>query len=90
MPDTNLSHDHQPIRIENSAQNLGSREKPTLSWVNDNLLNNTSENRMVNTLDTKKIVSQDEWLEARKHLLTQEKEFTRLRDRLSQQRRELP
>jgi len=46
---------------------------------------------MVKTgLDTDKIVSQDEWLEARKHLLTQEKEFTRLRDRLSQQRRELP
>jgi predicted dithiol-disulfide oxidoreductase (DUF899 family) len=41
-------------------------------------------------LDTHKIVSQDEWLEARKHLLTQEKEFIRLRDRLSQQRRELP
>jgi predicted dithiol-disulfide oxidoreductase (DUF899 family) len=35
--------------------------------------------------DSHKIVSQDEWLEARKHLLTQEKEFTRLRDRLSQQ-----
>ena len=46
---------------------------------------------MVKTgLDTDKIVSQDEWLEARKHLLTQEKEFTLLRDRLSQQRRELP
>jgi predicted dithiol-disulfide oxidoreductase (DUF899 family) len=46
---------------------------------------------MVKTgLDTHKIVSQDEWFEARKHLLTQEKEFTRLRDRLSQQRRELP
>ena len=46
---------------------------------------------MVKTdLDTDKMVSQDEWLEARKHLLTQEKEFTRLRDRLSQQRRELP
>ena len=42
------------------------------------------------SLDTHKIVSQDEWLEVRKHLLTQEKEFTRLRDRLSQQRRELP
>src|SRR6266550_1120003 len=41
-------------------------------------------------LDTHKTVTQGEWLEARKHLLTQEKEFTRLRDRLSQQRRELP
>lgn len=37
-----------------------------------------------------RIVSQTEWLEARKELLAQEKEFTRLRDQLSQQRRELP
>lgn len=37
-----------------------------------------------------RIVSQTEWLGARKQLLTQEKEFTRLRDQLSQQRRELP
>jgi predicted dithiol-disulfide oxidoreductase (DUF899 family) len=37
-----------------------------------------------------KVVSTNEWLEARKQLLTQEKEFTRLRDKLSQQRRELP
>jgi predicted dithiol-disulfide oxidoreductase (DUF899 family) len=36
------------------------------------------------------IVSHDEWLSARKELLEQEKEFTRLRDKLSQQRRELP
>ena len=37
-----------------------------------------------------KIVSHDEWIEARKQFLTKEKEFTRLRDRLSQERRELP
>jgi predicted dithiol-disulfide oxidoreductase (DUF899 family) len=37
-----------------------------------------------------KVVSQAEWLEARNGLLTKEKEFTRLRDRLSQERRELP
>jgi predicted dithiol-disulfide oxidoreductase (DUF899 family) len=42
------------------------------------------------SLGAHKIVSQDEWLKARKQLLTQEKEFTRLRDQLSQQRRELP
>ena len=36
------------------------------------------------------IVSQVEWLEARKQLLKQEKEFTRLRDQLSQSRRDLP
>jgi predicted dithiol-disulfide oxidoreductase (DUF899 family) len=37
-----------------------------------------------------KVVSANEWLEARKQLLFQEKEFTRLRDQLSRQRRELP
>jgi len=36
------------------------------------------------------IVSQDEWLKARKELLVKEKEFTRLRDDLSAQRRALP
>ena len=42
------------------------------------------------SIDTHRIVSEDEWLKARKQLLTQEKEFTRLRDQLSQQRREMP
>ena len=37
-----------------------------------------------------KVVSSDAWLVARKEFLDKEKEFTRLRDQLSQQRRELP
>lgn len=37
-----------------------------------------------------KIVSREAWVEARKILLKQEKEFTKLRDQLSQQRRKLP
>src|SRR2546423_627603 len=37
-----------------------------------------------------KIVSREEWLTARKAHLASEKEFTRLRDRLSAERRELP
>src|ERR1700722_1781857 len=37
-----------------------------------------------------KVVSQQEWLAARKELLTAEKEFTRQRDALSARRRELP
>src|SRR5512146_1724784 len=41
-------------------------------------------------MENHKIVSRDEWLEARKKLLAREKEFTRLRDQLSQERRELP
>ena len=36
------------------------------------------------------IASHEEWLAARKQLLAEEKEFTRLRDRLSQRRRDLP
>lgn len=37
-----------------------------------------------------KVVSESEWLEARKQHLAKEKEFTRLRDELSRQRRALP
>ena len=41
-------------------------------------------------MENRKVVSKDEWIEARKRLLIKEKEFTRLRDQLSQQRRDLP
>ena len=37
-----------------------------------------------------KVVTQDEWLAARKELLAKEKEFTRRRDELSTERRRLP
>jgi predicted dithiol-disulfide oxidoreductase (DUF899 family) len=37
-----------------------------------------------------RIVSQDQWLAARKQLLVREKEFTRLRDQLAGERRALP
>lgn len=37
-----------------------------------------------------KIVSPGEWVEARKQFLAKEKEFTRLRDELSRERRQLP
>jgi predicted dithiol-disulfide oxidoreductase (DUF899 family) len=37
-----------------------------------------------------KIVSREEWIEARKTLLAKEKEWTRSRDRLSAERRALP
>ena len=36
------------------------------------------------------VVSQDQWLAARKALLAKEKDFTKARDELSKQRRELP
>jgi predicted dithiol-disulfide oxidoreductase (DUF899 family) len=41
-------------------------------------------------MDTHRAVPHDEWIEARKRLLAKEKEFTRLRDQLSQQRRDMP
>src|SRR6201987_352438 len=41
-------------------------------------------------LNKHKVVSPNEWVEARKKLLIQEKEFTRVRDQVSAQRRELP
>ena len=37
-----------------------------------------------------RVVSGEEWLAARRQLLAKEKEFTRLRDQLSQLRRDLP
>jgi predicted dithiol-disulfide oxidoreductase (DUF899 family) len=37
-----------------------------------------------------KVVKHDEWLKARKKHLAKEKEFTRMRDQLSRERRELP
>lgn len=40
--------------------------------------------------DDPRVVSETEWLMARKDLLRREKEFTQLRDELSQHRRELP
>src|SRR5438874_2408559 len=50
----------------------------------------TNETKRKGTKMDPKIVSQTEWLAARKQHLLKEKEFTRLRDELSKQRRELP
>jgi len=44
----------------------------------------------VNQVNHPRIVSEAEWLVARKDLLTREKELTRLRDEVSRHRRELP
>ncbi|MCW8956578.1 MAG: DUF899 domain-containing protein, partial [Gammaproteobacteria bacterium] len=41
-------------------------------------------------MKTHSVVSQEQWLVSRKELLVKEKEFTRLRDQLSQHRRSLP
>ena len=45
---------------------------------------------MTGSLEHHKVVSRNEWLKARKTLLKKEKEFTNLRDQLSQERRNLP
>ena len=41
-------------------------------------------------MDDPQVVSPDEWLAARRQLLTREKEFTRQRDALNAERRRLP
>ncbi len=43
-----------------------------------------------NSVKDHAVVSHEDWLTARKALLAKEKEFTRLRDELSQQRRDIP
>jgi predicted dithiol-disulfide oxidoreductase (DUF899 family) len=45
---------------------------------------------MPDLLKEHKVISEEEWLEARKELLKKEKEFTVLRDQLSKKQRELP
>jgi predicted dithiol-disulfide oxidoreductase (DUF899 family) len=64
------------------------------------MVKQTKQDKMkIETLETKtdknevnpsKVVSEAEWLVARKDLLTREKELTRLRDEVSRHRRELP
>ena len=44
----------------------------------------------INGTKEHKVVSEKEWITARKALLVKEKKFTRLRDQLNQQRRSLP
>jgi predicted dithiol-disulfide oxidoreductase (DUF899 family) len=41
-------------------------------------------------MESHRIVSREQWIAARMALLAKEKEFTRTRDRLSQERRDLP
>ncbi len=40
--------------------------------------------------ETRKVVSQNQWLVARRRLLVKEKKFSKLRDELNLQRRKLP
>jgi len=45
---------------------------------------------LTSKMENPKVVSQAEWVAARKELLKEEKEFSRLRDQLTRQRQELP
>ena len=49
-------------------------------------MSSTASSKMIG----RQVVSQDQWLAARRQLLKKEKEFTKLRDELSRERRELP
>jgi predicted dithiol-disulfide oxidoreductase (DUF899 family) len=51
---------------------------------------NRNGTKHIDLSDNHAIVSQDEWIKARKDLLTKEKEFTHTRDKLNQNIRELP
>ena len=53
-------------------------------------LQETESKIKANQLDHPRVVSEAEWLTARKDLLSREKEFTRLRDELTRHRRDLP
>src|SRR5712664_1998756 len=46
--------------------------------------------KTVRGIESRKVVSQKEWLAARKQLLVKEKKFSKLRDELNLQRRKLP
>ena len=47
-------------------------------------------NEVGTRIDVHEVVPRDEWMDKRRELLAREKEFTRARDALSRQRRELP
>jgi predicted dithiol-disulfide oxidoreductase (DUF899 family) len=51
---------------------------------------NSERRRIAMSLENKRVVSREEWIEERRALLAKEKELTRLRDELSRQRQELP
>jgi predicted dithiol-disulfide oxidoreductase (DUF899 family) len=64
--------------------------QPGMNCKNKNLEGGSMRNDGSSGMKNHPIVSHKEWLSARTAFLTKEKEFTRLRDKLSQQRRELP
>ena len=46
--------------------------------------------KTIRGIENRKVISQKEWLAARKKLLAKEKKFSKLRDALNEERRKLP
>jgi predicted dithiol-disulfide oxidoreductase (DUF899 family) len=78
------------ITHPSAARRTAGRRRGGISQRKENMSTNATMSEPRNLRREHKVVSQEEWLEARKQFLIQEKEFTRLRDQLSRQRRELP
>jgi len=69
------------LALGKTKQISTNNERKQEEWGMANLMDTTTEHP---------VVSHEEWLKARTAFLAKEKEFTRLRDELSEQRRQLP
>src|SRR5258708_15016078 len=67
-----------------------SADGPACSTILKNISSETIREEPVMQSQPHKIVSREQWIEARKAHLAHEKEYTRARDRLSEERRALP
>jgi predicted dithiol-disulfide oxidoreductase (DUF899 family) len=63
---------------------------PEAAWTPEDARRKERESVLGGIMATHKVVKHDEWLAARKKHLAKEKEFTRMRDQLSRERRNLP
>ena len=83
--------------IAASATSTGGLTAIVMKKLHEKSINPTTQikggqamNATETSMSNHKIVSREKWIAARKKLLTKEKEFTRLRDQLSDERRKLP
>src|SRR3974390_1714925 len=76
-------------QTNNSQQTVGSRSGGS-SQRKESMSTNATMSEPRNLRGEHKVVSQEEWTEARKELLSKEKQLTQLRDRLAVERRALP
>ena len=86
------------LRKESINEQTANKQQSTNGWSRIRRISQRKENMSTNATMSEprnlrrehKVVSQEEWTEARKGLLSKEKELTRLRDRLAAERRALP